>query len=186
MGESGVIASPIHNFNERLAYSEAASCEPFWDAVYHKAFPNLINHMQCNGNTASQRQGVDRVLHLSNGKTLYVDEKKRTQVYQDILLEYVSVSTTGAPGWMEKDLMIDYLAYAFMPTKRVYLFPWLMLRRAWLHYRDEWIDQYPRVVAMNREYETYSVAVPIKVVQKAVSLSSIIDVSAELRGQQYN
>lgn len=181
-----MIATPIHNFDERLAWSETASCEPFWDAVYKKAFSNLVNHMQCSGNTASQRQGVDRVLHLSNGKTLYVDEKKRSQVYPDILLEYVSVSTTGAPGWIEKDLVIDYLAYAFMPTKRVYLFSWPMLRRAWLRYGREWRDKYPRIVAMNREYETHSVAVPISVLQRAVALSAIIDVSQELDGLQFN
>ena len=87
--------SLVHDFRERLSWSEEASTEPFWNAVYHKAFPNLVNHMQCIGDTVSQRMGIDRVLFLTNGKTLYVDEKKRQREYNDILLEYISVDTTG-------------------------------------------------------------------------------------------
>jgi hypothetical protein len=172
-----MISAPLHDFQERLLWSEDASGEPFWDAVYRKAFPNLVNHMQCNGNTTSQRMGVDRVLHLSNGRTLYIDEKKREREYDDILLEYVSVDSTGAPGWMEKDLSIDYLAYAFMPSKRCYLFPWLMLRRAWMRFGEDWKQQHRIVQARNNGYSTWSVAVPIAVVQQAVRRAMIIDVA---------
>lgn len=170
----------IHDFRERLAWSEQASTEPFWDAVYRKAFPNLVNHMPCLGDTASQRQGIDRVIHLSNGKTLYVDEKKRDRVYDDFFLEYVSVDRTRAPGWMEKDLSIDYLAYAFMPTRRCYLLPWLMLRRAWLAHKELWMDTYQHKPGENDGYVTWGVCVPIRVVQSAVRSAWIIDVSSEL------
>ncbi len=181
----------IHDFNEQLRWSEAAGYEPFWAAVYEKAFPNLVNHMMCSGDTASQRMGVDRLLYLANGLTVAIDEKKRKEQWPDILLEYISVDTTGAPGWMDKDLAIDYLAYAFMPTKQCYLFPWQLLRRAWLHYRDRWIQDgesrkngFRIVSAPNAKYNTKSVAVPIKIVQDAVQLASIIDVSSELSGWQ--
>lgn len=172
----------VHDFRERLAWSEAAGAEAFWDAVYRKAFPNLVNHMQTLGNTAGQRLGIDRVLHLANGKTLYVDEKKRSREYGDILLEYLSNDATGAPGWIEKDLSIDYLAYAFMQSKRCYLFPWPMLRRAWFRYGHEWRRDYEPVCAQNAGYRTWSVPVPIPVVRKAISVASIIDVSEELDG----
>lgn len=176
----------IHNFNERLSWSERGSGEPFWNAIYRKAFPNLVSHMQCLGNTPSQRMGIDRIIHLSNGKNLSIDEKKRDKVYSDILLEYLSNDVTGAPGWMEKDLAIDYLAYAFMPTKVCYLFPWPMLRRAWLAYRDLWKDTYDHVPGKNEGYTTWSVAVPIKVVQQAVRSAWIIDVSSELNSGEWN
>lgn len=171
MGQSELV---IHDFRERLAYSEAASDELFWDAIYRKAFPNMVSHMTASGNTQSQRMGIDRVILLANGKTLFIDEKKREREYSDILLEYVSVSTTGAPGWIEKDLSIDYLAYAFMPTKRVYLYPWEMLRRAWTNYSQTWRDEYQIVEAKNVGYSTFSVAVPIPVLNKAVSTACII------------
>lgn len=171
MGQSGL---QVHGFREQLAFSEAASDEPFWDAVYKKAFPNMVNHMVCSGDTHSQRIGIDRLILLSSGRTLAIDEKKRREEYNDILLEYVSVDTTGAPGWIEKDLMIDYLAYAFMKSQRVYLFDWLALRRAWLHYRDEWKRKYQVIVAQNNGYKTLSLAVPKETLRAAVSLAMVV------------
>lgn len=170
-----------HDFQAKLLYSQTASDELFWDAVYRKAFPDLVNHMVCAGDTISQRMGIDRVIHLSNGRNLRIDEKKRDKVYPDILLEIVSNDRTGAPGWIEKSLYIDYLAYAFMPTRKVYLFDWLMLRRAWGFYGEQWKKQYRRLTAQNPNYKTISIAVPIGVLQKAVQTAAVIDVSQELR-----
>ena len=79
--------SMIHNFDDDLAFSEVASFEAFWDAVYRKAFPNMVSHMPCPGDFASQRMGIDRIILLSNGKTLAIDEKKRREVYDDVLLD---------------------------------------------------------------------------------------------------
>lgn len=169
MGESSV-----NNFREDLVFSQAASDEAFWNAIYIKAFPNLVNQMLTSGDTKAQRMGIDRVLHLSNGRTIYIDEKKRRREYNDILLEYVSVDRTGKPGWIEKDLSIDYLAYAFMQSQRVYLYPWLLLRRAWLQYGSGWISQYGTVTAKNRTYNTLSVPVPTSILKKAVSTASVI------------
>lgn len=190
VGNSGGIKympdTQTHDFIERLAYSNRASCEPFWDAIYRKAFPNMVNHMQCTGNTTSQRQGIDRLIHLSNGKTLYIDEKKRERDYPDILLEYISVDTTKTPGWIEKELMIDFLAYAFMPSLRVYLYPWPLLQRAWRGYKERWMIQYSPVQAKNRSYSTWSLPIPISVLQRAVSTAAIIDVSSELSDWRIN
>ena len=107
--------STIHDFKERLDYSLQASHEPFWDAVYEKAFPTMTSLMTVS-DMDKQRLGIDRVIFLRNGKEILVDEKKREQVWPDILLEYISVDTTGAPGWIEKDLAIDYISYSFIPT----------------------------------------------------------------------
>jgi hypothetical protein len=170
MGQSGV----IHDFKERLAFSETASDEPFWEQIYRKAFPGMVNMMLCSGDTESQRQGIDRIILLASGKVIKIDEKKREKQYQDILLEYISVDTTGAPGWIEKDLPIDYLAYAFMPSKCVYLFPWDMLCRAWLKFKNEWKEKYETKRAQNKGYSTLSVAIPIDILQRAVSTATII------------
>jgi len=164
----------IHNFKERLAFSEVSGDELFWENVYKKAFPNLVSMMACPGDTVSQRLGIDRVLLLASGKIIKIDEKKRAADYPDILLEYLSVDTTGAPGWIEKDLPIDYLAYAFMPSQRVYLFPWDMLRRAWKFYKIEWINKYKIPPAKNKGYNTHSVAVPLKELHNAVKTAMII------------
>jgi hypothetical protein len=162
-----------HDFKERLNYSLESSDEPFWEAVYKKAFPSFTKIMTVN-DLAKQKLGIDRVLYFGNGKEIYIDEKKREKVWPDILLEYISVDRNNTPGWIEKDLVMDYLAYAFMPTQRVYLFPWDMLRRAWLHYKEDWLKKYKIIEAKNNTYSTWSVAVPINVLKNAVGLAMII------------
>lgn len=173
MGQPGV---KTHDFRERLQFSEDASDAPFWDAVYRKAFPSMVWHNACPGNTEGQHRGVDRMIYLRNDRILRIDEKKREKDYPDILLEFLSVDTKGTPGWIEKDLAIDYLAYAFMPSRRVYLFDWLMLRRAWIGYGERWKAKYRIVKAQNNGYCTHSVAVPISELHKAVANSRIIEV----------
>ena len=169
MGQPG-----LNDFRADLRFSIEASDEPFWDAVYRKAFPNMLSHMATVGKSQAQLLGIDRVIILASGKTLYIDEKKRREVYTDVLLEFISVDTSGAPGWIEKDLQIDYLAYAFMPSKRVYLFPWEMLRRAWRQWGDKWKREHQIVKAQNNGYKTHSVAVPIEKLRAAVSTACII------------
>lgn len=179
MGES-IVTLATHEFEAQLAWSEKQGDEPFWEAVYRKAFPNMVGHMMASGDTKSQRNGVDRLVYLSNDKILRIDEKKRRTVYPDILLEYLSVDKTGAPGWIEKDLTIDYLAYAFMPTKTCYLFDWLMLKRAWQQFGSQWKQEYKNIEAKNVGYSTWSVAVPLDKLRIAVNRATIIDVSTEL------
>lgn len=171
------LGAKIHDFAERLAMSEAARIQPFWHAVYQKHFSNMVACVLLQGDTASQRQGKDRAIHLANGQVLHIDEKSRDRADdRDILLEYLSNDRTGAPGWMECDKSIDYMAYAFVPLRRVYIFPWPQLRRAWLHYKAEWQATYAPVVTPNRTYRTYSTPVPTKVLQRAVSTAAVIQV----------
>lgn len=170
-----------HRFQEQLDWSEAASAEPFWEAVYRQAFPNLVSLMPCPGDFESQRLGIDRVILLSNGQLLKIDEKKRRKDYRDVLLEWQSNDATGAPGWIEKDLAIDYLAYAIMPTLTCYLFPWTMLRRAWEQNKLNWwaeagLETRPvgQFAAQNVGYATWSLSMPIGRVYQAVANASRI------------
>ena len=162
-------------FEDCYEFAEGGKCEPFWNDVYMKAFPNMTNQMRgkkeyCN----SQIKGVDRIIYLENGKTLTIDEKVRKEVWSDIALEFISNDKFNTPGWMEKDLSIDYLAYAFLPLKRAYLFDWRMLKRAWNNYKTDWKNKYFIAKAENEGYVTHSVCVPIEVVLKSCQTAVII------------
>lgn len=168
----------VHDFKTCLRWSELQSDEPFWQEVYRKAFPDLVvcASTAAAGKSALQTQGVDRYIVLKSGRELRIDEKKRGKKYDDFLLEYISNDKTRSPGWMNKPLRIDFLAYAFMTDRRVYLLQWDILRRAWLHYKAEWIRKYGTKEAQNRGYKTLSVPVPIHVVQNAIRTAGIIDI----------
>jgi hypothetical protein len=168
----------VHSFETSHAFGEAAADDPLWEAFYRKAFPGLVTMLKnARGNTA-QYAGIDRWLCMSSGKTLTVDEKKRSKEYPDILLEYISNDRMKTPGWIEKDLAIDYLAYAFMAARKCYLFPWPALRASWLRCGKEWIaigerceSGFEIVRALNQNYTTLSVAVPTALLLKSVAAS---------------
>lgn len=166
----------VNDFQECLDFSHDHKNEPFWEKVYDKAFPDMEWCKPCIEKGQGQYLGIDRIIYLVNGKILTVDEKLRKKVYPDILLEYLSNDRTDAPGWMQKPLHIDYLAYAFLPTKRCYLFDWQMLRRAWLHHKEEWFQIYRKVPSKNPGYKTWSLAIPTKVLLDATKRARIIQV----------
>jgi hypothetical protein len=170
------MSTTTHDFKERLAWSLTARHEVFWDAVYRKAFPSLAR-TEIITDLALQKLGVDRLLVLGNGIELTVDEKKRECADPgDILLEYRHEGHYNADGWMEKDATIDYLAYAFIPNRRCYLFDWRMLRRAWLCHKDEWMARFRHIKSNNERYVTWCLAVPTDVLQRAVLSASVIEV----------
>jgi len=168
----------IHDFYERLSYSESPEHEPFWQAVYQKAFPNLIFAQSCKGKCQGQYAGIDRVIQLKSGQTIKIDEKMRPEDYPDILLEYISNDKLQTSGWIEDDLLIDFLAYAFSPSKRCYLLPWQSLKRVWNHFKNDWIKNYPRIEAKNPGYKTISVAIPIPILLNEIKNSMIIKIVA--------
>jgi hypothetical protein len=169
----------VHEFENDLRFSEEASCESFWNAIYEKAFPTLVSSMSCPGDYESQRQGIDRVVLLSSGQLLRIDEKKRRGQWNDMLLEYIANDQTNAPGWIEKNLAIDYLAYAFMPTQTCYLFPWPFLQKAWFENKERWLVKYRKVPAQNPTYKTWCLAVPINSLYYAVNQATRITLDRE-------
>ena len=152
------------------------SDEDFWEEIYKKAFPGMVCQMKHDGKSQSQQLGIDRIIHFRSGKTLYIDEKKRRKEYPDILLECAHIGNNGNkwPGWIEKDLLIDYLAYAFMPSRKVLLYDWQMLRLAWVQNKQKWFDKFKPVSAENKDYKTYSLPIAFADLHKAVSVARII------------
>lgn len=169
----------MNDFATDLAWSTDAEDEPFIEAVCRAAFPTMVSFAKSPGNTEAQRLGIDRWICLANGRTLTVDFKIRRKAWPDILLEYES--SPGRPGWIRRDLPIDFLIVAFVPSKTGYVFPWLQLRRAWeTHGRAWWragkaeVDGFRLAPAPNRNYVTMSVCVPIPVLLNAIRDASVI------------
>lgn len=164
----------VHNFKTSLAKSMEYSDAPWWLEVYRSAFPNLASCVCVRDDGWAQRGGIDRVLTLKTGLTITVDEKVREKDWPDILLERWSDEARKTPGWAQKDLACDFIAYAFVPSRTCYLLPTLGLQRAWRQNGKDWIAQYPEIRADNRTYVTVSVAVPIQTLLNAISDATVI------------
>lgn len=148
-----------HEFKADLELSQRIAAESWWETVYRQAFPDFLSMGAPVTDLGMQRQGIDRVITLSGGAQIYIDEKVRGPKYNDVWLETVSVDTTGAPGWVLKPLHCDYLAYAFTGTKICYMFPFQQVRRAWTMYGEKWLRQYPPRPAFNDGYKTWGTVV---------------------------
>lgn len=186
--------NPNPSFIDDLKHSEAAEHERYWQSVYLEAFGNVAAQVKCNG-YATQRAGVDRLVYLDTHHCLYIEEKLRepnercSDPEKDIALEYLSNDRTGAPGWIEKDLTVDFLAYAWESTGTCLLLPWLLLRRAWRLNADRWKalassndhNGFWHVKSINNrdtenEYTTISIAVPTQKVWGAIARASKVTV----------
>lgn len=176
----------VHDFQSSLAYSHAQSDQPWWGEVYRRAFPDMVGMADLREDGWHQRAGRDRAIVLSSGRTVYVDEKVRTEVYDDIAIEIWSqYPLNGQPpyrpvpeakeGWARKPLDCDWLAYAFVPTATCHLLPFLGIRAAmeksrmgWIRNADAEENGFRWIVAPNRRYQTISIAVPIWILRGAI------------------
>lgn len=155
----------MNDFESDLAYSHSQSDSEWWPVVYNKAFKGIASINDVRQDGWAQRGGIDRLIVLESGRTITIDEKVRRKDWGDILLEFWSSVEKKQPGWVEKELACDYIAYAFEPSQRCYLLPFLELQRAWFNNKDGWLNKYGKVEAKNAGYTTVSCPVPTRVLQ---------------------
>jgi len=174
----------IHNFAESLARSQRYADADWWLPVYQKAFPQMVSAVSVRDDGWAQRGGIDRVLTLQCGRTYTVDEKIRSQNWPDILLEQWSDEARQIPGWIQKPLACDFIAYAYAPSETCYLIPVVPLQRAWRQRGRQWIVAYGTRRAHNPGYVSVSVPVPIGVLMQAI-VDAMFVATKERRNHQF-
>lgn len=154
--------------------SHAASDLPIWEEVYRKAFPDMVAMIDHRQDGEHQRAGIDRSIILANSKQILIDEKVRDKAYPDVLIEFTSNDQTNAPGWAEKPLRCDYIAYCKKPLKQCLILPVIQLQTAWKQNKDYWLYDYGFKQAVNQNgngrqvYATLSCPVPDNILFKAI------------------
>lgn len=146
--------------------------------MYRRAFPKLASAVPVRQDGWAQRGGIDRILTLECGRTYTVDEKVRTEDWPDILLERWSDEARHIPGWVQKPLACDFIAYAFAPSGVCYLLPVVPLQRAWRQHGKEWIKEYGTRRAQNVGYVSVNVPVPKDVLMRAIVEAMVISLPA--------
>lgn len=124
--------SRVHDFTERLNWSEHLSGEAAWVEFYRRVWPDLLSAVALDKDSKWQRWGIDRVIFLPNGRQETVDEKKRDfrpRPFDDFLLEEWSDVGRQKPGWsVDGEKRCNWIAYAIPQLKKCYLLPFELLR----------------------------------------------------------
>jgi hypothetical protein len=149
-----------HDFHQSLRESHAYADAAWWGDVYRQAFQNVESMVSVRDDGWAQRGGIDRIVTLACGRTIEIDEKVRKEDWPDILLERWSDEARKVPGWIQKPLRCEFIAYAMIPSRLCYLLPTLQLQAAWRIHGRRWVQEYKPIRAQNRGYITLSVAVP--------------------------
>jgi hypothetical protein len=165
----------VHDFHQSLARGESARNHSFWDECYRIHFPTMQT-IERFTNMKDQRNGRDTRIVLSGGEVIHVQEKTRDRASDsDIALEYQHKGPRyNAPGWVELDLQIHYLAYAFIPLRRAYFLPWHQLRKAWIEHGDQWKAECFIAKAPNNGYVSYSACVPTRELRGAIARMALV------------
>lgn len=157
----------VNDFATDLQYSlEQRECEMFND-FYYRIFPGL-SEIEFAEDMKRQRRGIDKVLHFNSGYSITIDEKKRREDYGDILLELWSKYEQRKRGWLYY-CQCDYIVYAVMPSKTVYLLPVLLLKKAWQTNKKQWLADYEQKPSHNEGYTTMNIFIPTKVLLDAIN-----------------
>ena len=164
-----------HDFATSLAMSNSHADAGWWLDLYRKAFPTMISSVSVRDDGWAQRGGIDRVITLACGRTYTVDEKVRSHDWPDILLEQWSDEERRKPGWVQKPLACDFIAYAFAPSRRCYLLPVALLQRAWRVNGRQWIERYGQRRARNVGYVSTSVPVPLGELAQALLEAMLVE-----------
>lgn len=173
----------MNDFQECLKSSHAASDLPFWEVCYRRAFPTMMAMHDHRQDGEHQRAGIDRSVILSNGKTIWIDEKVRWRnketgkVYGDIALEYLSDELRKSPGWVAKPLLCDYIAYAIAPLGKCYLLPVIALQGAWVENGEAWLKskECHKIRARNNGWTTLSLCIPVSILFPAIGKMLRVD-----------
>jgi hypothetical protein len=166
------LSSIVHRFGERLKHSQDLSDEPSWIAFYRRIWPDLVSCVRIDANSRWQKIGIDRLVLLSNGNEITVDEKKRDKDWGDLLIEEWSVyygpnDPKNKIGWsLDPEKQCDFVAYAVPPSKKCYLLPYELTRQTCLFNLERWKTlkskngkpNYP-LDAQNETYRTRNCAV---------------------------
>ena len=157
-----------------MALSEQFADADWWLPIYRRAFPRLVTAVSVRQDGWAQRGGIDRILTLECGRTYTVDEKVRMENWPDVLLEQWSDEARHVPGWIQKPLACDFIAYAYAPSGVCYLLPVAPLQRAWRQRGRTWVERYGTRRAFNPGYVSVGVPVPRLVLMGAIAEAMMV------------
>lgn len=171
----------MHTFDKSSSWEASISHEKFIHDGYAKyVAPKTITNTEWVKN-GRQKEGLDKILHLSSNEKVGIEEKFRKKDYGDFLLEIWSSLEDKILGWCAKEIMADIVGYWIVPACTLYIFESKKLVQCLVDYRSDWEkfalsqQQGFRIAdAKNPNYTTRSICVPHKILERYVKIEKIV------------
>ena len=155
----------VFNFQKSLRASQTNEAMPYWKDIYKKIWPDFGCAVDILINGWAQRAGYDTIITLHSGTVIKIEKKIDHTPHENFFLEYL---VDGKPGWIEKDLDCDFIAYAFQSRGECYMLPYQLLRLAWRMNREVWKEEHTMRPVNNGTFKAIGAAVPVDRVLKAM------------------
>jgi hypothetical protein len=156
----------VHDFHTDDKRAAASDVQKRWHEFYERFYPTATEIGRLNTDIGLQMAGIDRSIYKPDGN-ISIEEKLRWTSFTDVMLEYKSSVEYDTPGWVEKPLKCEIIAYAIQPLNLVYIIPFKSLQVAWFDNKDEWIGTHPKITGHNNGYTTVGCGVPICILSAA-------------------
>ena len=161
----------VHDFSHSLELASREQITAKLDDLYRKVFSAVtIQRITGRGPLEGelQRKGIDVVVTTQAGQRYHLDEKIRDTEYDDLLLEEYSDYELAKPGWLEAETeLTDFVVYV-KPSGVVHILPYILLRNAYLRYKEEWLRKFGRRFAANIGFRTSNIPVPWEELKRAL------------------
>lgn len=179
-----------NNFIDDLDFSHKQSMRDFWIEAYKRYFDDSgLNTDLVIPAEDRPDNGIDKIIHFSNGTSVSVDEKvHRTNSFKDkfIFLEMNHINPDGSyrsPGWVrDKNKKCDYLAYAKEDMEQVYIFPFREMQRAFELHGADWQRRFKVTSTNNGWYRSECLLLPAGEVSEAIQRNIAIAVPHKFWG----
>ena len=77
----------IYQFEDNLAFSEENERDERWEHFYRSFFPEISDIETISGDDQRQKVGIDKIVHLKDGKQYNIDEKVDRKGYPRFPIE---------------------------------------------------------------------------------------------------
>jgi len=125
------------------------------NAFYRKNWD--IDGIELVYDKARQTKGIDKILHLTDGTQLNIDEKiESIKETNNIVFEDKTNIATDTSGWLKEGQLTDYEVFYQVNMKKVYVIPFNLMLKQLEESREAWLNLgYERIITNKTENGYY-------------------------------
>lgn len=158
------------DFHGDLERSKSPELQAIANAAIREYFFGLDIKIEFVEDVSEQKKGIDKLVYLSNGRVVKLEEKLRDSNYEDVLIEAWSTffdwnDKRNRDGWIRKtNQEAELLLYVF-PNGDWLIVPFALLQTTWKRHSAAWHsdERIGKKVARDGTKKSMNAAIPFDI-----------------------